>query len=222
MFCIYKPLKPFARIGKTDMGLLSSTVSVTRYRVEGEIEPPVMETVTAGLKKNAISEIDDEDSEKSVGWTSFESPFSPSFEGDSFVVGPYLVFSLRIDKKTIPSKIIKKHFSLEVAKRMAETGRDYLSKKEKQEIKEHVTHVLSLRIPATPNVYDVLWSVENGWIWLFSNQKAANEELETLFARSFKATLIRLFPYTIAELTADLSPEDRDVVAKLTPTRFME
>lgn len=207
---------------KRDMGLLSSTVSVTRYRVEGEIEAPVMETITAGLKKNAISEIDDEDSDKSVGWTSFETPFTPAFDGDSFVIGPYLVFSLRIDKKTIPSKIIKKHFSLEVAKRMAETGRDHLSKKEKQEIKDHVIQALSLRIPATPNVYDLLWSVENGWVWMFSNQKAANEELETLFARSFKATLIRLFPYTIAELTADLSPEDRDVVAKLTPTRFME
>ena len=204
------------------MGLLSSTVSVTRYRVEGRIEAPVMETITAGLKKNAISEIDEDESDKSVGWTSFESPYSPSFEGDSFAVGSYLVFSFRIDKKTIPSKIVKKHFSLELIKRMAETGRDHLSRKEKQEIKEHAIQVLSLRIPATPNVYDLLWSVENGWIWLFSNQKAANEEFETLFARSFKVTPIRLFPFTIAELTAGLSPEDRDVVAKLTPTRFME
>ncbi len=41
------------------MGLLSSSVSITRYRVEGDLEKPVIETVAAALKKNSISEIDD-------------------------------------------------------------------------------------------------------------------------------------------------------------------
>jgi DNA recombination-dependent growth factor C len=204
------------------MGILSSTVSITRYRVDGDIEAPVMETIAEGLSRNAITEIDDEAAEKSVGWTSLESPFRPDFSGSSFVIGPYLVFSLRIDKKTIPAKIVKKHFQVEVAKRLAETGRDRLAKSEKQEIKERVVQGLSLRIPATPNVYDVLWNVEAASVWFYSNQKAANEELETLFAKSFKCNLIRLFPYTIAELAAGLSDAERDALATLSPTRFAE
>ena len=204
------------------MGILSSTVSLTRYRVDGNIEEPVLETIAKGLAKNAITEIDDEASEKSVGWTSLENPFRPDFSGSSFAIGPYLVFSLRIDKKTIPAKIVKKHYQIEMAKRLSDTGRDHLAKSEKQEIKERVVQGLSMRIPATPNVYDVLWNIEEASLWICSNQKAANEELETLFAKSFKCNLIRLFPYTIAELAAGLSDAERDTLATLSPTRFAE
>ena len=204
------------------MGILSSTVSLTRYRVDGKIEEPVLETIARALAGNAITEIDDEASEKSVGWTSLESPFQPNFSGSSFVIGPYLVFSLRIDKKTIPAKIVKKHYQVETARRLAETGRDHLARSEKQEIKERVVQMLGMRIPATPNVYDVLWNIEEASLWIYSTQKAANEELETLFAKSFKCNLIRLFPYTIAELTAGLSDMERDALATLSPTRFTE
>ncbi|MDX9818501.1 MAG: recombination-associated protein RdgC, partial [Desulfococcus multivorans] len=198
------------------------TVSITRYRVDGKIESPVLENITRGLAGNAITEIDDEASEKSVGWTALENPFRPDFSGSSFVIGAYLVFSLRIDKKTIPAKIVKKHYQIALARRMTDTGRDHLTKSEKQEIKEGVVQGLSMRIPATPNVFDVLWNIEGQSLWFYSTQKAANEELETLFAKSFKCNLIRLFPYTVAELTAGLSDAERDALATLTPTRFAE
>jgi len=81
------------------MGLLSSSVSITRYKVEGELKEPVLETIANGLKNNIITEIDGDISEKAVGWTSFENPFKPDFDGSSFVIGTYLVFSIRIDKK---------------------------------------------------------------------------------------------------------------------------
>ena len=87
---------------------MSSTVSITRYRVRGRLEDPVLDTVANGLKKNAISEIDNEATEKSVGWTSFQNPYAPDFEGSSYVLGTYLVFSLRVDRKNIPPKKLKK------------------------------------------------------------------------------------------------------------------
>jgi hypothetical protein len=85
-----------------------------------------------------------------------------------------------------------------------------------------VIHTLSLRIPATPNVYDLIWNYEDASVYFFSNLKEANEELETLFAKSFKLTLIRLFPFTMADLNAGLNDADRDILSKLSPTRFNE
>jgi hypothetical protein len=89
-------------------------------------------------------------------------------------------------------------------------------------IKDHVFNLLSLRIPATPNIYDVLWNYEDASLWFFSNLKVANEKLESLFAESMKLKLIRLFPYTIAQLTASLSDLELDVLAQLTPAKFTE
>jgi len=202
------------------MGLLSSTGSITRYKIEGKVEEPILETVASGLKRHSILEIDDDVSEKAVGWTSFHNPFTADFGSSSFVIGPYLIFSLRIDKKSIPPKVIKKHTAMEQAKRLAESGRAYLSKEEKNIVKDHVMNMLSLRVPSTPNIYDLIWNLEEGWLWFFSNMKNANEELETLFIKSFKLPLIRLFPYTMANLTAGLSDSERDVLSQLSFTHF--
>jgi len=204
------------------MGVLSGSVSLTRYIVKGKIDAPILETVARGLEVNTISDIDDHASDKTVGWTSLDKPFQPDFGGSAFVYGNYFVFSLRIDKKKIPPKVLKKHIAIESARRMAVSGREYLSKIEKKLVKDHVVNVLSLRIPATPNIYDVIWDYNDAYLWFFSNLKAANEELETLFSKSFNLSLIRLFPYTAADLSSGLSDAQRDVLQKTSSTKFVK
>jgi hypothetical protein len=44
--------------------------------------------------------------------------------------------------------------------------------------------------------------------------------LETLFRRSFNLGLIRIFPYTAADLLSGLSDSERDVLIGLSPTQF--
>lgn len=202
------------------MGIQSPTASISRYRVEGILEKPVIETVRRGLKKNIINDIDKESVETSVGWTSFHQPYQPNFEGPSFIFGTFFVFSLRIDKKTVPPKLLHKYFMLASAERLVKTGQRYLSRNEKQVLKEQVANQLIQRMPATPNIYDLIWNPEESLVMFFTNLKSANEELETLFIRSFGVSPIRLFPYTAAELMSGLSDSDRDVLQTLKPTDF--
>jgi recombination associated protein RdgC len=204
------------------MSLLSNSASITRYKVNGKIKPPVLETVANGLTNNTISEIDNQVSDMAVGWTSFEKPFQPDFGASIFVYGNYFVFSLRIDKKNIASKILKKQYTVEAAKRLADSGREYLSNSEKRMIKDHVMNALCLRIPATPNIYDLVWNYEDSSVWFFSNLKAANEELETLFSKSFDLSLIRIIPYTAAYLSSELSDSQRDELQQISPTHIFK
>ena len=202
------------------MGIMSSSVSITRYIVEGRLEEPVLENLESALTRNAIREIDEEAAEKSIGWTSFETPFSPVFKDSSFSLGNYLIFSLRIDKKSVPSKIIQKRVTQEETRRLLEKGRDYFSAQEKKLLKEQVINSLYSQIPATPNIYDIVWNYEEGTLWFFSNLKAANEALENFFRHTFRLTLIRVFPYTAADLTANLDHSEKDILNQLSPTRF--
>jgi DNA recombination-dependent growth factor C len=197
-------------------------MSVNRYKVDGKLAAPIVDTVLEGLKKYAIADIDQDAADQAVGWTSFSSPFRPDFEGSSFLFGTYLVFSLRVDRKSIPAKVIQKHCAMEEARKLSQSGREFLSRSEKKMIKEQVINVLSLRIPATPNVYDLLWDYENSLLYFFSNLKSANEALENLFRQSFNLTLIRLFPYSMAYLMEGLSAAQRDAVQNLTPLPFTE
>ncbi len=204
------------------MGLLSSSSSLTRYRVEGKLENPVMETVYAGLIRNAIANIDDNAAEKAMGWTSFNDPFVPSFEGSSFTIGSYFLFSLRIDRKIIPAKVIQKYYAIELFKKLKASGREFLSRNEKKMLKEQVINLLTLRIPATPNIYNLLWSYETENLWFFTNLKKPCEELETLFLTSFNLKLVRLFPYTITEFYGGLLGDEYDAFTKLSPSKLME
>jgi hypothetical protein len=202
------------------MGILSSAVSITRYRVEGSIEADVTGTVAKGLKKNIIADIDNDAVDKTAGWTSLERPFQPIFEGASFVFGNLFIFSLRIDRKSIPPKLLNKHVALETARRVAKTGRRFLSKDEKQALRDKVTTDLVVKVPSTPSVYDLIWDYEKAGVWFFSNLRSANEELEVLFKRSFNLSLIRVFPYTAADLFSGLSDHERDILMGLSPTQF--
>lgn len=207
------------------MGLLSRSVSITRYKVEGELEKPIIETITSSLKNNAISTIDDSEM-KSVGWTSFKNPYAPLFTDSSFVMGSHIVFSLRIDKKNIPTQLVQKYYHARVIEKLAEAESDneqkQLSRSEKKAIKESIIDMLSQRIPATPSIYDIVWNCEESLLFFFSSLKTANEELETLFSKSFNLSLIKLFPYTIADLTLDISNSERDVLSELSPTKFTD
>ena len=200
------------------MSALSSSVSITRYQVDGKLKAPILETVAAGLNKHVIFEIDDPSLEKAVGWTSFQKPYQPDFGGSSFVYGNIFVFSLRIDRKTIPPKLVKKHMAIESDRRMSESGRPYLPRNEKERIRDQIIDRLYATVPATPHIYDIVWNYEDAALWFFSNLKAANEVLETLFLQSFDVTLIRVIPYTAAFYASDLSDAQKDLLLDLTQT----
>ena len=202
------------------MGLISSTHSMSRYYIEGAFDGSTMEAVREGLIQNAIPKIESEYDEISAGWTPFESPYDPDFEKYTFTFGTYFLFSLRIDKKSIPAKVVQKHMALEIEKKKQESGRDFVSKNEKTEIKEMVIDILMHKIPSVPNIYDVLWSYEENSLFLFSTQKAANELFETLFLKSFNHKAIRIFPYTLVEKLGRFTDDKKDRVLSLAPLKY--
>ncbi len=197
------------------MGLMSSSASLTRYQVMGKLADPMLETLRAGLTQNTICEIDHEPMAKSVGWTSFESPFKPDFEGSSLIYGTHIIFSLRMDKIMVPPKVLAKQIHMEIVKRLQKSDRKTLSKTEKAQIKDEVLHRLLMRMPATPHIFDIVWNHEANSLWFFSNLKAANAELETLFAKTFKISLIRMFPYTLADMACGLTSPQKDALLNL-------
>ncbi|MEE4362655.1 MAG: recombination-associated protein RdgC [Desulfotignum sp.] len=199
------------------MGFLSTTFSVSRYHIQNTFDSEPMEQVRQGLVKHAIPKLENEYEEISAGWTPYESPYLPDFEKFSFVFGPYFLFSLRIDKKSIPAKLVQKQMAIEIEKKKEKSGRDFISKNEKSEIKEMVMDVLMHKMPSIPNVYDILWNYESADLFLLTTQKAANEFFETIFLKSFTLKPIRIFPYTLVETKSAFSSAQKDRILTLTP-----
>jgi len=216
MVLIWTHLKNLYKKG-VYMGLISSTHSISRYYIDGEFPDGVTEGVRQGLIENAIPEIENEYDEISAGWTPLETPYNTDFESASFLFGTYFAFSLRIDKKSIPAKLVQKHMAIETEKKKKESGRAFISKNEKAEIKERIIDILMHKTPFIPNIYDILWDYEDKSLLLFSTQNAANELFETLFFKSFDHKPIRIFPYTIVETQGSFSSNEKDRVLALAP-----
>ena len=81
---------------------------------------------------------------------------------------------------------------------------------------------LALRIPPTPNIFDIIWDHENNMLYFLSTLKAANEELETLFFKTFNISLKRFIPFTYAASACGLSDSQKDMLLKLSPSSFMD
>ena len=202
------------------MGLISSTVSISRYHIEGEFEGAAMESVRNGLVKHTIPAVESEYDEILTGWTSFENPYSPDFEVDSFVFGSCFLFSMRIDKKSVPLKLIQKHMAIETRKKLEQSGREFLSRNEKSELKDLVTDNLLRQVPSVPSIYDILWDYEESNLYLFSTQKAANEFFQTLFVKSFDLKPFNLFPYTLVETRSGFPAPEKDKIFNLSQITY--
>ena len=202
------------------MGLISSTHSVSRYIVDSDISGSINDQVRNGLIQYAIPEMENEYSDISAGWTPVESPYIPDFEKYSFQFGTFFLFSLRIDKKSLPLRLVQKQMAIEIEKKKKDTGRDFISKNEKSEIKELVIDLLLQKIPAVPSLYDVLWNYDDRQLFFYTTQKAANELFETLFFKSFGVKAVRLFPYTMIETRSGLNDTQKEKALSLTPISY--
>ena len=63
------------------MSLLSSAISITRYRVNGKLDDPISDAVYSGLRKNMLPDIEDIESAQSACWKSFQDQINPILEG---------------------------------------------------------------------------------------------------------------------------------------------
>jgi len=183
------------------MGLLSNSKSITRYRVNGKVvnDESVMSMIRGALIQFRMTEIQDEQTEVMIGWVPFEKPYEPDFDKHEFVYGAEIVFSLRIDKKVIPSSALKQQYEMAIKKRLDDTGREFLSKTEKKEIRESIYLALTKQMPFSPKMYDAHWNFETGSVKLYATSKTVTETFESFFLKSFGKALTRLFPYTIAQ-----------------------
>jgi recombination associated protein RdgC len=200
------------------MGLLTSSQAVVRYQVEKVSDTEILEIVRKGLTANSMPAMPDEYSELQIGWVPFETPYVPDFETTDFQFGEYFVFSLRIDQKKIPGKLFKQQVAMKINEKLKETGREFLSRNEKSEIRELIQDDLLKKTPFTPNVYELAWDYNQGILYFFAGQKAAREHLETVFVKSFERKLIPLFPGTIA--MAGLNADEQEKLDTLTPSKI--
>ncbi len=178
------------------MGILKGTFTFMKYRVIGELPDHFSDFIDKQIKLFAFREdLYTGINEKMIGWTSLENVLDTNFEYVNYSIGDYLVFALRLDKKSVPPALLRLK-TLEAEKKfLKEQGKEKIYKEQRQDIKETVRLSLLEKTPAVPFFFEVCWAVSQNWLIFGSLSKKVTEDFEDLFKRTFNLRLIPFIPW---------------------------
>jgi hypothetical protein len=185
------------------MGILANTVSVCHFKVQGDLpKEDLHEWTLKQLAANRFNPIDQGNDELSVGWVHLDDPKNSDF--DTPVAcwrDHYLMFTLRRDKRAVPSAILKAHLEKEYENYLAENpGYTKVPKQKKEDLKEAVRAMLLSQTLPTPATYDAVWDTSTGLLTFSSLSPKVIELFEESFKKTFEGLRVSAFhPYARAE-----------------------
>jgi hypothetical protein len=176
------------------MGLLKGSFTFSRFYVEGQLPQAFLNFINSRIKANSFKDASRSTEEKRLGWVSLTDILDSDFEKANYALGDYLIFSLRVDRKLIPPKLMKIKLMEEERRFLAESGKNRINKQLSSGIKDKVKLDLLTRLDAIPSFYDVCWSISKNTIYFSSLSDNVADDFVDLFKKTFSLTLKRFSP----------------------------
>ncbi len=183
------------------MAILSTSVSLTRYRIVEEVDHAFLRSVPDRLVKYAFQDIDHSADERSFGWVNLDHMLDTRWRRSPPEKGAYLAFTMRLETRRISPAVLKKHLLMAMEaelERAKEGGKDFVGRERKKEVKEQVKLKLMARSLPVPALFEAVWSPKDNWLWFGSTNAKARTLFEDLFAQTFELTLEPQTPFFLA------------------------
>jgi len=176
------------------MSLLKGSFTFSRFHVEGQLPQAFLNFINNRIKTNSYKDSFKSTEEKTMGWVSLTDILDNDFKNANYALGDYLIFSLRIDRKLIPSKLMKIRILEEERRFLAESGKSRIHKQMSSSIKDKVKLELMTKLDAVPSFYDVCWVVSKNIVYFSSLSDNVADDFIDLFKKTFSLTLKRFSP----------------------------
>lgn len=176
------------------MGLLKGNFSFAQFHVDGKLPQAFLEFVRSRIKANSFRDRAKSTEEKRLGWVSLTDVLDADFENADYALGDYLIFSLRVDRKLVPPKLMKIRLMEEEKRFLAESGKSRINKAMSSGIKEKVKLELLTKLDPVPSFYDVCWAVGQNKIYFSSLTDKVADDFADLFKKTFSLGVRRFLP----------------------------
>jgi len=177
------------------MGLRKGAVSFSRYRLIGSLPDHFPDFFNERIRKNAFQTVWRTAEEKAAGWTGLEDPLDTDFPYASYALGRYLLFSLRIDRKSVAPSLLRLRVTEAERSKLLETGQKKLYREQREAIREAVRLELLGRTMPVPSFFEICWSVPESTLYFCSLSDKVFEDLQAIFRDSFQLTLAPYVPW---------------------------
>ena len=168
------------------MGLKKGTLSFTRFGVFQPLPDNFAVWFDEKIRPFAFRDFFLENEEKSMGWTGLQDVLDTDFTGIPLGIGDYRVYSLRIDKKTIPGALLRLRMLEKQRTLLANRETKRLYREEKDALRETIRREILKRVPPVPSLYDICWSLSKGKVYIFSHTEKVLQDFQDLFRKTFE------------------------------------
>jgi recombination associated protein RdgC len=182
------------------MGALTGPLSTTQLYVRGELPKNMRRTFMERVALRTFRPLDpEEEAEERAGWCALGQPFDLDLSPDKVFNGPYLTLGLRVDRYRFPARVIQAELAKASHAALQKSGHEQLSRSQKTELKRKV--IAGLRRRYFPNMIgvDLVWNLDAGEAFFWSQSRSLLERLGALFELCFALTLVENGPFVAAE-----------------------
>lgn len=197
------------------MGALEGSLSFKTFYVQGEPPDNFHDGYLQRLQKHFFEPLTPYgEDERSVGWVPVQDPIAEQFSREQVFFNQYIVFSMRIDKWSLPAPWVKAMTRKAIQERLPQIEAEEaerqraeglllqpvkLSKREKDKIKLEVVADIKNKILPAMKIIDVVWNIQECTLRFWSTSNAVCDEFAELFEDTFGLSLKADSPYMMAE-----------------------
>jgi len=182
------------------MGALTGPLSTTQLYVRGELPKNMRRSFMERVALRTFRPLDpEEEAEERAGWCALGQPFDLDLSPDKLFNGPYLTLGLRVDRYRFPARVVQAELAKASHAALQKSGHEQLSRSQKTELKRKV--IAALRRRYFPNMIgvDLVWNLDAGEAFFWSQSRSLLERLGALFELCFGLTLVENGPFVAAE-----------------------
>jgi hypothetical protein len=202
------------------LGVSRGALTFTRLFVQGKPPKDLRKKYLDSVRLRKFTPLAPEDeASEAVGWCVIERPFDLDFEADKIFYDRFVQLGFRVDKWRIPGVLLKGQMAEEEQRAKARSGREKLTRAEKEDIKLRVTSRLRKKILPTSRAFDVLWDLDAGTVLFFTHAARSTDEFTALFEKTFGLEVMVDSPYAAAG-RAELSGTQQKAFDKVEPISF--
>lgn len=181
------------------MPALKGSLSYTRLFVEGELPEDFRTRFLRAIRLRAMKPLTaDDDALERSGWCVIGEPFALDLTYENVFYNDYLNLGLRTDRWVIPAQLVRARMREVEAAYLEKKGRERLTKREREELKEVVLRKLRKQFVPAMRVVDFSWSLNEGIVRFFSQAARPILAMSDLFHKTFGLKLVPEAPYTLA------------------------
>jgi recombination associated protein RdgC len=189
------------------VGALTGPMSTTKFFVRGELPKNLRRSFPDRIALRTFRPLEpEEEAEERAGWCALGQPLDLDLSSDKLFSGPYLTLGLRLDRYRFPARIVQAELAKAARAALEKSGHERLSKTQKAELKQRVHAALRRRYFPSMLAVDLVWHLDAGEAYFWSQSRALIERLGALFELCFGLTLAENSPFIAAER---LLPEQR-------------